>query len=118
MHSAECRARLETFVGTGQFFWQCASWCAGRGDAAPDVPMDGSSPASVARQDEVSAMEGTCSDAFGTEPVQGVMVAAAQHENKRQRTMSRLLTIHELEQMAALCGASLGYLCGSTTESS
>ena len=46
------------------------------------------------------------------------MVVAAEHENKRQRTISGLLTIHEPEHVAAPRGASLGYLCGTTTKSS
>lgn len=61
-------------------------------------------------------MEGTSSDAVVTEPMQGVVVAA-EDEHKRQRTVSGLPMIHELEQIAVPCGASFRYLCGSMSES-
>ena len=70
------------------------------GSTALDVPVDVGSPAPWARQDEVSAVEGTSNSACATQPMEGVVVAA-EHENKRQRTVSRLLTIHEPEHGAA-----------------
>ena len=43
---------------------------------------------------------------------------AAEHEITRRRTVWGFPTIHEPEHVAASCGALLGYLCGTTTESS
>ena len=73
----------------------------------PDVPMDVGSLVSLVRQDEVSAMEGTSCSSAAIEPMQGVVVMA-EYENKRRRTVSGLLTIHEPQHVTAQCGASLG----------
>ena len=54
-------------------------------------------------------MEETSSDAAVAEPTQ---------KGKRQRSVSGLLTKHEPQQIAVPCGASLGYLCESMSESS
>ena len=60
-------------------------------------------------------MEETSSSSAAIEPMHGVVVTA-ENENERQRTVFCLLTIHELEQIPAPCGASRGNLCGSTSE--
>ena len=98
---------------------QARSWSsspAGVRDAcntAPDVPMDAGCTAPLVRQDET--MEETSCISIVTEPIQGVVT---EHENKRQRITSRLLTVHEPEHIAAPYGPSLGCLCGTTIESS
>ena len=132
MHRAECRVRVEVLLaqedpaaaqveepaaGEAQAS-SSSSAPAGvqdAGSSAPDVPMDAGSSAPLVRQDEVSAMAGTNSNAVVTKPLLGVAVAA-EHEKKRPRTVSGLLVMHEPERVAALCGASLGNLCGITSE--
>ena len=103
VHSTECRVRFEASSAqedpapakveepaavTAQAS-SSSSAPAGLRDAG--VPLtDLGGPAPLVRQDEVSATEETSNTAV-TEPMQGVVVAA-EHENKRQRTCSGLLT--------------------------